>query len=79
MRAKKNAEVLKEFCKIVLDVEKARREFKYCECCKIYRSDYLYVIKTLIFGIYHVCEYCKRSLEINPADGLVTFVNKKFP
>lgn len=75
---KHNLGTLTEFCKIALAVESARRLVKHCECCRIYVSEYLYVIKTLIFGIYHVCEDCKASLEINPAEGLVTFV-KKFP
>jgi hypothetical protein len=73
-----NATVLKEFCKIALDVEKARRVHKDCECCKRNFSTYLYVIKTLIYGIYHVCGFCKIQLEITPAEGSTTFVSK-FP
>lgn len=67
---------LTEFCKIVLDVEKQRRSVVRCECCKEFFSTHLYVIKTLVFGIYHVCENCKILLQGNPADGLVTFVKK---
>lgn len=67
---------LKEFCKIALDVERERRIVKRCECCKTYFSTYLYVIKTLIFGIYHVCDGCKALLEENPADGVVTLIKK---
>lgn len=74
----KDQHVLKEFCKIALQIEQERRSEKRCECCKALISTYLYVIKTLIFGVYHVCGDCKILLEIKPADGYVTFV-RKFP
>ena len=75
---KTDRNVLKEFCKIALTVEQERRIAKRCECCKRWFSEYLYVIKTLGYGIYHVCEECKKILEVRPADGFVTFI-KKFP
>lgn len=77
-KMKSDQNVLKEFCKIALDVERERRLVKSCDCCKAVFSTHLYVIKTLIFGIYHVCSGCKLILEIDPAEGYVTFV-KKFP
>ena len=75
-KMKKDRTVLIEFCKIVLDVEKHRRLVVRCECCQSFFSSHLYVIKTQIYGIYHVCENCKCLLEENPADGLVTFILK---
>lgn len=73
---KKPYHILREFCKIALDVEKERRIMKRCQCCKSLFSSYLYVIKTLIYGIYHVCDACKILLEKNPADGSVVFIKK---
>lgn len=69
-------QVLEQFCKIALNVEKERKLEKRCECCKVYFSTHLYVIKTLIFGIYHVCDRCAILLKENPAEGSVAFVKK---
>ena len=53
---------LYDLATIALDIEKRRSMVKLCESCKCRVSTELYIVKILIYGIYHVCEPCKQEL-----------------
>jgi hypothetical protein len=48
---------------IMEDIEKDRQLVKNCESCGRKRSQYLYILKSLLYGIFHVCEDCREELE----------------
>lgn len=59
------------------EVEKDLNIHKVCESCEAAPSEYLYIIKSLLFGIFHVCEDCKSGLECSDMpDTKSTFVKK---
>ena len=43
---------------------------KFCECCEGRLSTYLYIIKSIMFGIFHICDECKNDLECENASGM---------
>lgn len=69
---------LKDFAMIALDVEQDKTKVKLCECCNRYPSSYLYLIKSNIYGIFHICDLCKAAVEELPKTMATAFVPKDF-
>ena len=70
---------LKDFASIALDVEKDCKEPKICECCGRHMSAYLYLVKSAIYGVFHICSDCKIEIEKLPRPVESTaFVQKAF-
>lgn len=36
---------------------------KNCESCNVKTSRYLYILKSVVYGIFHLCKECKEDLE----------------
>lgn len=53
---------MKEFAKIALDIDRDSKIARICQCCEIEQSQFLYLIKSAIYGIFHVCYKCKMAL-----------------
>ena len=65
---------LYDLATIALDIEKRRSMIKLCDCCTVYVSTHLYVVKIFFYGIYHVCDSCKNHLiEISENDNTAFF------
>jgi uncharacterized protein with PIN domain len=45
------------------DVDQDKKVQKICESCNQRLSKYLYILKSIFYGIFHVCEYCKEELD----------------
>ena len=45
------------------DIAKDRSMRKVCESCNCRLSKYLYILKSIMFGIFHVCDRCKEELD----------------
>lgn len=60
------------------EIEKDLRTHKVCESCEGAPSEYLYIIKSLMFGIFHVCEDCKTNLACNEIPDTKSTFLKKF-
>lgn len=70
---------LKEFATIALDIERDRKDLKLCECCSKRNSQYLYLVKSAVYGIFHVCELCRNEIIRLPKPVEATaFVQKDF-
>jgi hypothetical protein len=50
---------------------------KFCECCESRLSTHLYIIKTIMFGIFHICKECKDELSAQGSGMKSTFLLKK--
>ena len=50
------------------DIQKDRRMKKVCESCNQRLSEYLYILKSIMFGIFHVCEQCKEELDCSETE-----------
>jgi hypothetical protein len=62
------------------DVEADRNIRRICESCNTKTSKYLYILKSVLYGIFHLCEKCKEELdcvETNVEEVKTTFVEKK--
>lgn len=44
------------------DIDKDKKLSKCCESCSRKRSRYLYIVKSVLYGIFHICEDCKEEL-----------------
>lgn len=70
---------LKDFANIALDVDRDTKVFKMCECCEKRSSQYLYLIKSAIYGIFHICELCRNEiLRMPKISHSIAFVQKDF-
>ena len=72
---------LKEFAKIALDIERDKSKIKICESCNLYPSSFLYLVKSQIYGIFHICQGCQVEVEkLNGSDmnEITAFVKKDF-
>jgi len=63
---------------IRFEIEKDLHLHKVCESCEAAPSEYLYIIKSLLFGIFHVCEDCKSNLECTEMQDISSTFVKKF-
>lgn len=71
--------ILKEFATIALDIERDKFKIKLCESCNLYPSSFLYLVKSKIYGIFHICEGCQVEVEKLNGSGLdeiTAFVKK---
>jgi len=48
---------------IKADVEADRNVRRVCESCSSRPSKYLYILKSVLYGIFHLCEHCKEELD----------------
>lgn len=48
---------------ILQDIEADCNIRKYCESCNTKISRYLYILKSVVYGIFHLCKECKEDLE----------------
>lgn len=70
---------LKEFATIALDIERDIKIPKICESCNGRSSQYLYLVKSMVYGIFHVCELCRNEILQLPKPVKATaFVQKAF-
>lgn len=69
---------LKDFAMIALDVEQDKTKIKLCESCNRQPSSYLYLVKSNLYGIFHICELCKAAVEDLPSELTTAFVKKDF-
>ena len=60
------------------EIEKDLHLHKVCESCEAAPSEYLYIIKSLLYGIFHVCEDCKTNLECTELESIKSTFLKKF-
>ena len=61
---------------ISTDIEKRRQVPCVCDSCGEKPSTFLYVVKLLLYGIFHVCETCKCELEVIADKRNTCFVKK---
>ena len=60
------------------DVNQDRKLRRRCESCNKQWSRFLYIIKSVLYGIFHLCEDCKNDLNQEDFDGIQTmFVEKE--
>ncbi len=67
---------LYDLATIAIDVEKRRSIVCMCDSCNERKSSYLYVVKLIFYGIFHVCEPCKDELVTIADPRNTTFVKK---
>lgn len=71
-----NALNLRDFATITVDVERYKARSQICDSCGERKSRWLYVVKLIIYGIFHVCTPCKNEL-VTIADSRNTCFVKK--
>lgn len=60
------------------DIDQDRRIEKMCESCNRKPSKFLYILKSVLYGIFHLCKECKQDLDHDQVDGIeTTFVEKE--
>lgn len=60
------------------DVNQDKKLRRMCESCNTKLSRFLYILKSLLYGIFHLCEECKQDLDIEQMEGIqTTFVEKE--
>lgn len=45
------------------EIEKDLYIHKVCESCEKAPSEYLYIVQSLFFGIFHLCEDCQKQVK----------------
>lgn len=68
-----------EFKPIEADIEKDRNVEKSCDSCGDQKTNWLYLVRNNVFGIFHICQKCKdelSSLELEEGTGLRDFIAK---
>lgn len=62
---------------IRFEIDKDLHRHKVCESCEAEISEYLYIVQNLLFGIFHICEECKKGMtESDTPDFKSTFLKK---
>lgn len=70
---------LKEFVSIALDIERDSQISRMCESCERRSSQYLYLVKSMVYGIFHICDLCREEILKLPKPVETTaFVPKAF-
>lgn len=60
------------------DVDQDKKLRRMCESCNKQFSKYLYILKSVLYGIFHICEDCKEDLNQDDIEGVqTTFVEKE--
>jgi hypothetical protein len=60
------------------DVDQDKKLRRMCESCNKQFSKYLYILKSVLYGIFHICEDCKEDLNQDDVEGIqTTFVEKE--
>jgi hypothetical protein len=67
---------LYDLATVSIDVEKRRSIVCICDSCNERMSSYLYVVKLIFYGIFHVCEPCQKELVTIADPRNTTFVKK---
>ena len=60
------------------EVDRDLNIHKVCESCENSVSEYLYIVKNLMFGIFHICEECKLGLSYQELPDFKSTFLKKF-
>lgn len=61
------------------DVRADAKVRKMCESCNRRLSRYLYILKSVLYGIFHLCEDCKKDFDCSEThieEVRTTFVEK---
>lgn len=54
---------------IQADIDQDKKLRRRCESCNQANSRYLYIIKSVLYGIFHLCKACKTELDVEQSVG----------